>query len=424
MDGILVFLGFVACFIVFGSFISVFIILGRTGTLLEKLEVLQKKLTGIGTELSQVKLELTKLKSGEISVKEEKPVEKTEEKKIVLEQIIPPPVIVPEIKKEVIPPPVEVKKEPVLEKAEIIDSQIRIEEKVIPKVIIPPVKKAEPSFFEKNPDLEKFIGENLINKIGIAILVLGIGFFVKFAIDKEWINPVGRVLIGILCGGILVGFAHFTRNSFRAFSSVLVGGGMAIFYITITIAFHNYKIMPQSVAFAIMVLITLFSVLLSIAYDRKELAVLAIIGGFASPFMVSTGDGNYKILFTYVLILNIGMLILSYFKRWNIINVITFIFTILLYGGWLSAKFALMEVKPYGGALIFGTLFYLTFFTMNIINNVKENKKFLAFEISILIANTFLYYSAGMFVMSGIKSGLYQGLFTAIIAVFNFIFAY
>src|SRR5690606_26638738 len=104
-----------------------------------------------------------------------------------------------------------------------------------------PVQKTEPkpSFFERN-DLEKFIGENLINKIGIGILVLGIGFFVKYAIDQDWINEIGRVFIGIICGGILIGFAHKTKEKFKAFSSVLVGGGMAIFYFSIAIAFHEY----------------------------------------------------------------------------------------------------------------------------------------------------------------------------------------
>ncbi|HET6767397.1 MAG TPA: DUF2339 domain-containing protein, partial [Chitinophagaceae bacterium] len=69
-------------------------------------------------------------------------------------------------------------------------------------------------------DLEKFIGENLLNKIGITVLVLGISFFVKFAIDKNWINEAGRVIIGLIAGGILIGIGHRTRNSYRSFSSV------------------------------------------------------------------------------------------------------------------------------------------------------------------------------------------------------------
>jgi uncharacterized membrane protein len=58
-------------------------------------------------------------------------------------------------------------------------------------------------WFKNNPDLEKFIGENLFNKIGIAVLVFGIAFFVKYAIDQNWINEYGRVAIGMGCGIIL-----------------------------------------------------------------------------------------------------------------------------------------------------------------------------------------------------------------------------
>ncbi|PCH68536.1 MAG: hypothetical protein COC01_03690, partial [Bacteroidetes bacterium] len=199
-------------------------------------------------------------------------------------------------------------------------------------------KKSKKSFSEKYPDMEKFIGENLINKIGIAILVLGIGFFVKYAIDNNWINEVERVMVGILSGGLLLGFAHYIRKSFKSFSSVLVGGGLSIFYFTIAIAFHEYGLLSQTAAFVVMTAITGFSILLSIAYDRKELAVLAIIGGFSSPFMVSGMEGNYIALLTYITILNIGTLVLAYFKKWNILNILSYLATIFIYGSWVYAK--------------------------------------------------------------------------------------
>lgn len=291
-------------------------------------------------------------------------------------------------------------------------------------VNIPPVTKPLPTFFERYPDLEKFIGENLINKIGIGILVLGIGFFVKYAIDKHWINEIGRVFIGIISGGVLLAIAHKLRKSFIAFSSVLVGGGIAVLYFTIAITFHEYHLLSQTAAFIIMVIITAFAILLSISYNRVELAVVAILGGFATPFIVSTGEGNYIVLFTYILLLNVGMLVLAYFKKWNILNIVSYVFTIILYGSWLFMKVADVENAPYTGAFVFGTLFYFVFFVMNIINNVKEKRKFNALEISILISNTFLYYSAGMFILSHIANGELKGLFTCLIAVFNFIFTY
>ncbi|MDO6392016.1 DUF2339 domain-containing protein [Pontibacter sp. BT731] len=290
-----------------------------------------------------------------------------------------------------------------------------------------PAEATEPSIFDKfreNLDWEKFIGENLINKLGIAILVLGIGFFVKYAIDQDWINEVGRVAIGILAGGALLAVAHRLQKTYQAFSSVLVGGGMAVLYFTIAIAFHEYQIFSQTVAFLLMVVITGFTIFLSIAYNRMELAVLALIGGFASPFMASSGEGNYIALFVFILVLNLGILVLAYFKKWSLLNTIAYVFTIVLYGGWLTTRVIDTPDAPYAGALVFATLFYLVFFAMNIINNIKERRHFTAPEIMILLSNTFLYYSAGMYVLQFIAGGNYQGLFTMVIAIFNFIFAY
>jgi len=290
----------------------------------------------------------------------------------------------------------------------------------------PPPAEPKPSFWEKNPDLEKFIGENLFNKIGIAILVIGIGFFLKYAIDNNWINETGRTFIGILCGGILIGVAHRLRKTFNAFSSVLVGGGVAVLYFSITIAFQQYHLISQTLAFVMMILITAFTVVLSLSYDRKELAVFAILGGFSSPLLVSTGAGNAAVLFTYILILNVGMLILAYYKKWNIVNIISYAATIILFGSWLSVSIVNEATKPvpYITALVFATLFYIVFFLMNVVNNLKQRVSFKATEIIILLSNTFLYYAAGMVILAHIHNGMFQGLFTACIAIFNFIFAY
>ncbi|WP_066506084.1 DUF2339 domain-containing protein [Rufibacter sp. DG15C] len=280
------------------------------------------------------------------------------------------------------------------------------------------------SSFTENLDWEKFIGENLINKLGIAILVLGIGFFVKYAIDQDWINEIGRVAIGLLAGGALIAVAHRLRVEYKAFSSVLVGGGMAILYFTIAIAFHEYQLFSQTAAFLLMVAITGFTILLSIAYDRIELAVLALIGGFGSPFMLSTGEGNYVVLFSFILVLNVGILVLAYFKKWNLLNLIAYVFTIILYGGWLGTQVVSVPNAPLAGALLFATLFYLVFFLMNMVYNLKESRRFTAPEILVLLSNSFLYYAAGMYILTYLGRGQYQGLFTILLAVFNFVFAF
>ncbi|WP_428229628.1 DUF2339 domain-containing protein [Flavobacterium sp.] len=299
-----------------------------------------------------------------------------------------------------------------------------VEPKPIQKPIVPiePEKSFWENFKEQNPDLEKFIGENLINKIGVLILVLGISYFVKYAIDKDWINEPARVGIGVLAGALVMGVAHKLRKNYTAFSSVIVAGAIAIFYFTIGIAFHDYHLFNQTVAFSIMVIITAFSALISLSYDRIELAVLSLIGGFAVPFMVSTGEGNYVVLFTYIIILNIGILALAYYKKWNLVNTLAYVFTVLLYGAWLYKD--LSSDKPhYPGTLVFGFAFYFIFILMNIINNIRSKGEFSTTQLTILASNTFLFYGAGMAVLTNYHPEL-KGLFTTILALLNLIYAW
>ncbi|WPV66752.1 DUF2339 domain-containing protein [Chitinophaga sp. LS1] len=339
----------------------------------------------------------------------------------------PPPVYTPPPAYTPPPPP---KPEPPTPPPAREPAPVPVKETYIP---YPPMSVVEtppeptPTFWEKYPDLEKFIGENLFNKIGIGVLVIGIGFFLKYAIDQNWINETGRTFIGILCGGILLGIAHRMRKTFAAFSSVLVGGGIAVLYFSITIAFQQYHLISQTLAFIMMILITAFAVFLSISYNRVELAVLAILGGFTAPFLVSTGNGNAGVLFTYILILNTGMLVLAYFKKWHLVNVISYIATVLLFGTWLSYSIGTetpAKPVPYITALVFATLFYIVFFLMNVVNNIRLHRPFREPEIILLLSNTFLYYAAGMVILAHIHGGMFQGLFTAMIAVFNFVFAY
>lgn len=297
-----------------------------------------------------------------------------------------------------------------------------------PRPAPPPVRPPSPpppprpSFFERHPDLEKFIGENLINKIGIAVLVVGIGLLLRYAIGQGMISETGRTLIGIAAGGLLMFFGHRLRVSFRAFSSVLVAGGIAVFYSTITIAFHQYHLLGQTGAFVVMVAITGFSVALSIGYDRRELAVISLLGGFAAPFLVATGEGNYKVLFTYLLILDAGMLVLANYKKWHVINVLSFALTALVVTAWAVDPYTDLEPRPSLIAFAFATGFFLVFFAMNLRYNLKNKEAFTALDHALLLANTGLYFGLGLHFLSDLPVRV-TGLFTVLLGLFYLGFA-
>ncbi|HVX52427.1 MAG TPA: DUF2339 domain-containing protein [Chitinophagaceae bacterium] len=299
-------------------------------------------------------------------------------------------------------------------------------EPALPKPV-PVAYEQQESWFDKwlrnNPDMEKFIGENLANKIGIAILVLGIGFFVKYAIDQDWIKDIGRICIGLFCGMVLIGLAHRLRKNYHSFSSVLVGGGLTVFYFTIALAFHEYHRLSQTSAFVIMVLITIFAVLLSILYNRLELAIIATVGGFITPFLVSNGQENYIALFTYLSILNAGLIVLAYYKRWRALNFIAFVFTQSIYLSWTFTR----QGTPgfdYQNTFLFGCVFYCMFLVMNVIYHVSRGSKLKGYDFIILLSVNLCFYGAGMYLMSQSDMTQYKGLFTALIGAINLVLAW
>lgn len=403
-------------------FITLLIINNSTNSKLDKIEGRLRDL--------QRNLEFLKRKEQGI----EKEIESVEKVPIQTKQpVVTPPIPEPEVT-PVVPPPII---EPPKEVKEIIKTAektapIQADKKPVdtyevpkPKPVVTPRvphKSSWEKFKEKNPDLEKFIGENLINKIGILILVLGISYFVKYAIDKDWINEPARVGIGILCGGIVMAVAHKLRKNYAAFSSVLVAGAFAIFYFTISIAFHDYHLFSQTVAFSIMVVITAFSALISLSYNRIELAILTLIGGFAAPFIVSTGQGNYIVLFTYIMILDVGILALAYYRKWNLLTLLAYIFTSILYIGWLSSIIG-KENAPYYNAMLFATGFYLIFILITLINNMRTKGLFTTMELVLLTSNTFVYYAIGMAILNRYHPEL-NGLFTTLLGLFNLIYAW
>ena len=418
------------------------IILSKQQTIITNFQIEIRNLT---FKLDDLKNQIdTKFKNHSVSEKvdlqEKNPKIESEVKSIIVEKPVVSDVAIDDKK---VVEPIELNKEILIEQTEhsnpIAEIQPEsIESKIkqtafnqsIQKPNPQPVYKPQPyvsqktwyeNFKEKNPDLEKFIGENLISKIGILILVLGISFFVKYAIDKEWINETARVGIGVLAGVIVMAVAHRLRKNYAAFSSVFVAGAVSIFYFTIGIAFHDYQLFSQTVAFIIMVVITIFSALVSISYNRKELAILTLIGGFAVPFMVSTGSGNYQVLFGYIAILNIGMLIISYYKKWNIVTLLAFLFTSIIYVFWFVMAFSESKL-PYQGAFVFATLMYIIFSIAAVINNARNKGVFSKIEYFIMLVNTFFYFGIGATIFRNWHTEL-KGIFTISLAIYNLIFS-
>ncbi|WP_209405991.1 DUF2339 domain-containing protein [Pseudozobellia sp. WGM2] len=268
-------------------------------------------------------------------------------------------------------------------------------------------------------NLEKFIGENLINKIGIVITVIGVAIGAKYSIENELISPLTRIILGNLTGLGLLGFAIKLKQKYENYSAVLTSGALAILYFITFAAYSFYGLYLQLVTFALMVLFTIFGVVASLNYNKQIIAHIGLVGAYAVPFLLSDGSGKASILFSYMTIINIGILVISIKKYWKPLFYAAFGFTWLIFASWLIFTFKTEE--HFSLALLFTILFFIIFYATFLSNKLINTEKFLRSDIVLLLLNSFVFYALGYYLLNGHEIGKeYLGLFTLANAIVHF----
>lgn len=266
---------------------------------------------------------------------------------------------------------------------------------------------------------EEFIGENLLNKAGIAVLVLGIAFGAKYSIDHDLINPLTRIVLGYLSGIILLGIALRLKERHKSFGAVLLSGGMATLYFITYAAYSFYGLFPQAVAFTMMVLFTAFTVFASMQYNLEVIAVIGLAGAYAVPFLLSDGSGRVVILFIYVTIINSGILFLSFRQYWKTLYYTAFILTWLIFAAWYAFSFDRHIHASI--SLGFSTIFFLIFYTAFLANKLIRKETLGRWDIVCMLINSFIYFGYGYLTIDSQPSGeQYLGLFTVFAALMHF----
>ena len=183
--------------------------------------------------------------------------------------------------------------------------------------------------------LESRIGSQWFNRVGILAVLIGMAWFLKFAIDNHWIGPLGRVLIGLVVGGGLVAWSErFRSRGYTVFSYSLKAIGTGVLYLSLWAAFSLYHLVPAGVAFAAMVAVTAFNGFMAWVQDAELLALYAIVGGVSTPLLLSTGENHEATLFTYLLVIDVAVLCLVALKPWSRLLFMAFAGSLLFYLAW------------------------------------------------------------------------------------------
>ena len=187
--------------------------------------------------------------------------------------------------------------------------------------------------------LEHFIGLKLIHLAGIIVLLTGISIGIKYAIDKDLISPLARIILAYCAGLVLLLLSVRLRARYNFFSAILFSGSMACWYFTTYGALAYYGFISAGLAFAIMIALTVFTIYQSIRYNRVEIALIGLVGAYGIPFLVSRSSGRIDLFFSYIFLINAAVVFLAFRKEWRIVSRLALLITWALMFGWLVVKY-------------------------------------------------------------------------------------
>ncbi|MDD3190774.1 MAG: DUF2339 domain-containing protein [Candidatus Pacebacteria bacterium] len=264
----------------------------------------------------------------------------------------------------------------------------------------------------KEEGFEAEIGLKWLGRIGIFALVLGVAFFLKYAFENDWIGESGRVAIGLFFGIVLIYLGDHFRTKFREYAATLTGGGIAVLYLSVYSSFAYYELIDRFPAFIAMAIITALGAILAIYYERISLALLSILGGFLTPFLLPSGSNNQIELFGYLTILNLGIVGISHYCDWRKLNSYSFIATVLIFLVW--------RVQFYDNSQLFSTESFLTIWFMIYVaaivsHNIIQKKKSDFYDLVFVFLSAVIYFVISYNLLDA-DYGDYMGFFAILMA--------
>lgn len=271
----------------------------------------------------------------------------------------------------------------------------------VPESSVPvshPVPSSEKKATEsaKNTSLEQFIGEKLLSKIGIAIVLIGLVIGANYAIEHDLIGEAMRVFLGYGVAAVLGGFAYYFRNKMRPFSAVLASGAVATAYFMTYAGFSFYQIFSLPVAFIGMLLIIAVSIMLAWYYNQVIIAHLGLIGAYILPPLVATGDKHIVYYLVYMFLIDVGMLVISWRRKWNSIPYPIMAWTVLIYIFWFMNDFDRSVDATIAGASLLG--FFFVFLASIVGRNYWSNEPIRGIQVSQLILVSISFFGSIGFV--------------------------
>ena len=237
----------------------------------------------------------------------------------------------------------------------------------------PPAAAPKPNPLE--PIRQWFFGGNTIVKAGVGILFIGLAFLAKFASEHVHL-PIELRLTGIgAAASALLAIGWRLRAKRPAYAQVLQGGAVAVLYLTLFVAFRFYGVLAVGPVFVLMAAVAALGAALAVLQDARALAVIGALGGFATPLLVSTGSGNHVALFSYYLVLDLGIALVAWHRTWRSLNLIGFLGTFVVATAWGVLKYNSGDYITSQGFLIAFFLLFVAIMLMPLRQKAATSEK-------------------------------------------------
>jgi uncharacterized membrane protein len=270
---------------------------------------------------------------------------------------------------------------------------------------------APPSAKERHPpsaiqkEWEQILGGNWLARVGVLLLVIGVGFFLKFAFDQNWLGPTARVILGVVAGlGMLLG-GHYWQKRYPIFAQAISGGGVALLYLCIFAAFAMFGLIAFYLSVVLLLILSVGSALLAIRYNSMALAILGIIGAFLAPFIlavpVSRVSGVAQTtqsfwLLVYTMVVDIGVLWLSTFRNWRWFTLLALVCSLSIFGMWYGRFGDQVSLLTSTGSL---TLIFLIFVGATMFYHLLWRRVPQALDYLLMVVNAAAYYGISYYLL-------------------------